>query len=337
MRWFENGTRKSRQFKTEADAKAFSRSLVQEELFAEYTVTPEERVWLKRINETGVSLNDLLTHASRIAAGRKDCPAHAAKDQFLADCRRRNLRPATLAHYEGMLSRFLDGRGGSVRSLTRSDVRGWIEYAYNQPASRYTARTPVMAWLRWCARQGYCDPAVWRDPLKFETPLGDQVIPGILRPGELYLLLKRLPEKHRFPLALCCLTGIRPDGEVGRLRWENFDFRRKVITVTGKTRRERQLHDLPDVVWKWAKAYRSEGKVLQTTYRHWRAAIRKHFWRRWPNDASRHSFASYGYHHLGPERTVELMGHEAGYGMFAKRYKANARAWSAKLWFTISP
>ncbi len=49
-----------------------------------------------------------------------------------------------------------------------------------------------------------------------------------------------------------------------------------------------------------------------------------------PKDVLRHSFASYGYHYLGAEHTVEILGHIGGFGIFAKHYKELANAADAK-------
>ncbi len=50
-----------------------------------------------------------------------------------------------------------------------------------------------------------------------------------------------------------------------------------------------------------------------------------------------HSFGSYGYYYLGAERTIDLMGHVGGYGLFSRHYKNNASEWTARLWFSIQP
>lgn len=56
-----------------------------------------------------------------------------------------------------------------------------------------------------------------------------------------------------------------------------------------------------------------------------------------PHDVLRHSFASYGYHYLGAEKTVEILGHVGGFGVFAKHYKGLATPAQAKRYFEIAP
>lgn len=47
--------------------------------------------------------------------------------------------------------------------------------------------------------------------------------------------------------------------------------------------------------------------------------------------------ASYGYHELGIETTVEILGQESGYEVFKRYYKAMVIPADAKAFFTISP
>lgn len=358
----KNKERTTRHFATREAAERYRRDLAGDEMLGEdLAVTPEERLALARLRAAGITTADLLRIASNAPARPDAPPLHAAATEYLADCRARNLRPATVTRYRNMLARFCRGREGELPShITRDSVLSFLLYAYQSDSSRQTARTPLLAFLRWCARKGYADPSRWREPIKWDIWLNDEHSIGILRPGQVRVLLNRLAPRLRLPLALCCLTGIRPKGELERLRWEHVDFRARTITLPGsvtKTRQGRVLADLPPVVWDWLRAYRGEGKILPITYRHFRAAIRKAMAGqraakskrgrparkeippvgRWPHDATRHSFASYAYHTLGIERTIEIMGHVGGYGLFAKRYKACARAWTARLWFTIKP
>lgn len=371
--YWESDLRKTAHFKKRGEAKAFAREQGIEEELGDLKITGEERMAIVRIRNAAqaaeVPLQQLvdvaLSEATRKRVSQRS--VQEAADAFLKDGQARNLRSSTLSHYAGMLRRFCRGRESrNVESITRAELMEWILGTYANEDSRDTARTPLMAWLRWCGRQGFVDPDRWRDPLRWQESLSDDRAIGILRPAQLRLLLRRLPQQHRFPVALCCFTGIRPKGELDRLRWEHIDERRRVIELPGsvsKIRRGRTLHDLPPVVWEWIAWERrrlkrdAHGRILRSTYRNFREAVRKAMngqraapskhgrparqeipsLGNWPRDATRHSFGSYGYHVLGIEQTVELMGHIGGYKMFASRYKASSRAWTARLWFTIRP
>lgn len=349
--WSEDGKRKTRHFATKGQAHGHAREIGIDLALPDLAVSTEERMLVARLRiaaeAAGVSISTIAEAAVELARkrSRHSVEIVEAVKAFLADCERRNLRRATLAHYRGMLRRFAEAHDGPVEALTRDHVAAWICARYRVEESRQTARTPLMVWLRWCGRQGWADVSRWRDPLRWETRREDGGKVGILRPGVARVLIDRLPEKHRFALALACLTGIRP-AELARMNWAMIDTRRRVIELpaaAAKIRRGRTLSDLPPAVWRWVEwermQGRGEGRVMACNYRNWRQIIRDRMagLGDWPHDATRHSFASYGYHILGPARTVEIMGHVGGYGLFASRYKACARAWTAGLWFGLRP
>jgi integrase len=354
--YWEGGKRKTRHFFSKGDASIFAKEYGMEAALPALAVTTEERILLATIRQAaeraGVSIESVAEAAVDLAKRQSvrmvDCPEAAAL--YLAECDRRNLRPATIAHYRQMVVSFAGGRG-YVRDLTRADVSDWICARYQVEESRRTARTPLMAWLRWCGRERMADPERWREPLRWATTLGDDHAVGILRPAVFRLLVRALPPHYRFALALACLTGIRPI-EMMRMDWSMINRRSRSITLPGsatKIRRSRVLSDLPPAVWQWVEwerarlreAGKEAGRIVPCNYRNWRERIRQtmreHDLGDWPHDATRHSFASYGYHVLGAERTVELMGHVGGYGLFAKRYKGTARACIARLWFGVLP
>lgn len=346
----DGGKRKTRHFRTLNEAAVFAREQGLEDSIPEMRISVDERMALVRLRAAAtsadVSLDQVVDAAIEMASQRKSKSVDMfdAIKAYLEDCERRNLRPATMAHYRGMLSRLLRPYHGAVRNLRRDQVRDWITGMYDTEESRRTARTPVMAFLRWCGRQGWADANLWRDPLKWQVRLSDEREIGILRPAHLWLLFKRIPVNLHFTIALLAFTGLRPKGELTRVSWSMIDRRRRLIDLPGsatKIRRGRVLQGLPDVFWEWVEWERQRqgelvGRVLPITYRNFRAHLSK-TGVPWPHDATRHSFASYGYHSLGLERTVEIMGHIGGFRMFASRYKAAASPEAARLWFSVRP
>lgn len=63
------------------------------------------------------------------------------------------------------------------------------------------------------------------------------------------------------------------------------------------------------------------GPIFPYSYATYRR-IRKLVSVKIPKDGLRHSMASYGYHELGIETTVEILGQESGYEIFKRHYKA---------------
>ena len=56
-----------------------------------------------------------------------------------------------------------------------------------------------------------------------------------------------------------------------------------------------------------------------------------------PRNALRNSFASYGVHFLGIEKTLEQMGHIDGGTTLLRHYRERTKATEAKHWFSLSP
>jgi integrase len=346
----DGAARSTRHFSTRVEAQIFLTEISVEAAIPDLAISVDERVLISRLRSlaasTGTPMADLADAALDMARGRgrKQQDLTQALGAYLAQCESRNLRPATIRHYRVILTPFAKCHPGDVAAINRQQVIDYICSRYQVEESRKTTRTPLMAFFRWCARQGYCDPNRWRDPLKWRVNMRDDAKIGIMRPAHLRLLLQRLPERLQVVVALLAYTGIRPAGELARLRWDMIDARRRVIDLPGhatKTRRGRVLHGLPDIVWEWVEHERKrqgqlDGPVLPMTYRNFRQAIRK-AGVPWSHDVTRHSFASYAYHVLGLESAVETMGHIGGFRMFASRYKASARPWTARLWFSCRP
>ena len=72
-----------------------------------------------------------------------------------------------------------------------------------------------------------------------------------------------------------------------------------------------------------------EGPIFPYSYATYRR-IRKLVSVKIPKDGLRHSMASYGYHELGIETTVEILGQESGYEVFKRHYKAMVSPADAK-------
>ena len=106
---------------------------------------------------------------------------------------------------------------------------------------------------------------------------------------------------------------------------------------TAKMGNWRNISNLPETAWSWLEAYMpKEGPIFPYSYATYRR-IRKLLSVKIPKDGLRHSMASYGYHELGIETTVEILGQESGYEVFKRHYKAMVTPDDAKAFFSISP
>ena len=120
---------------------------------------------------------------------------------------------------------------------------------------------------------------------------------------------------------------------------EDIDIKTRSIKIpeeTAKMGNWRNISNLPETAWRWLEAYMpKEGPIFPYSYATYRR-IRKLVSVKIPKDGLRHSMASYGYHELGIETTVEILGQESGYEVFKRHYKAMVSPADAKAFCKIS-
>ncbi len=253
---------------------------------------------------------------------------HWAIDQYLKDGERKGWRNDTLRTREQRLNRmgqFLGDVG--MKSITRQEVIKFIEEAGTNTL-RQTWCNDVVCFFNWCGNED--QGRKWVPPyhfskLKWSRLKEDETTVGILYPDEVEDLLGDILEKYRAGFALAFFAGIRPMGELDRLRWDDINFRRERIIIEGKaakTRKRRVLSDLPANLWAWLEKYKKgKGPVIHS-YPGFHQARRRACKRleiKYPPDGARHSFASYGYWR-GEEWCRRTMGHTQTSDVFHRVY-----------------
>jgi integrase len=162
---------------------------------------------------------------------------------------------------------------------------------------------------------------------------------GILTPYDLARVLGRAPEKTRLFIALGAFTGMR-SSEILRLDWREVNFARGFITVSpekAKTATRRLVPILPNTM-QWLANYRNKDGLVFSTRRDADKAIAfaKGCGIRWPNNALRHSYATYRLAATADAARVALeMGNSPQKLM--RNYRELADESEAEAWFSISP
>jgi integrase/recombinase XerD len=150
-------------------------------------------------------------------------------------------------------------------------------------------------------------------------------------------------------LVIGFFAGCRPDGEIEKLEWPDFDPVDGVLTVRAeisKTARRRFIK-LSENALSWLDAYRSRGGVFTGKIVPYATTRRLRAHRalnrvaagviRWPNSAMRHCFASY---HLAKfediGRLTLMTGHSSPTMLWNHYYKAVPKAEAEKFW-SINP
>jgi integrase len=160
----------------------------------------------------------------------------------------------------------------------------------------------------------------------------------ILRPKELDQLLKKADAEATLYLALGAFTGLR-SAELIRLEWHDINFDRDHIIV-GKEKSKtatRRLVPIQPNLMQWLLPYRGlTGRIFSSEHAADRtiAFAKKHV--KWPNNALRHSYATY---RLATTQDAAKVALEMGNSptMLFTNYRELADEQDGKAWFAIAP
>jgi integrase len=160
----------------------------------------------------------------------------------------------------------------------------------------------------------------------------------ILRPQELAKLLDEADAEAALYLALGAFTGIR-SAELIRLEWSDINFERRHIIVA-KEKAKTAAHRLVPVqsnLMEWLMPYRGRtGRVFVSEHAADRtiAFAKRHV--DWPNNALRHSYATYRLAAIKDAAAVALEMGNSPAKLFTN-YRELADEREAKEWFSIVP
>jgi integrase len=348
--YYEGDDRKYKRFDTKREAKQFAAEV--RGGYGELIVSIEDRALLtvmrRAATGAGVEMGDAVRRfLMDLERSTADVDAGAALQWFTADCQARGLRARTVTNYSFFVGALLDAIGKmSVSEIRREMVMRWVIGAYQGQKSRDTARAYVMGWLRWCERKGWTRER-WTDALDVGSVMRDEKRVPILDPGAFERVIRNAQANIRPALALMAFAGIRPEEVVSvdkaGLDWKHIDMNARRVEIPGavaKTRAYRVLDGLPGNVWSWLGEWKKrEGPVCPVQHQAFsraRARAAQSAGVEWKPDVLRHSFASYAFHQIGVERTIEVLGHTSP-NMFFRHYKGSGSAEAAKAWFGIEP
>lgn len=350
VRWRSGGKLYRKRFKSRGDAEVFAETLREEAILPDaYRFSPDERsvfATIKALCErVSMPLTDALDFvrtgiSSKAVAG---CSWTDAEQAFIDDAERRGARASTVRFYRSQLGLFADRE--NIQNIAEVDAECAERYLAGILSPEHAKRA-LRAFFNFCKTQKW----VAVNPFELaKTPrrLKEFAAPSILSVADTERLMSTVPPKWTPAVAIMAFAGVRPN-ELASLdgaevvRVGDIDFAARKITIraeVSKVRRVRILTGLPANLWAWIEPLRglpAEHNVAPASYDVWRR-VKRNSGVKLPKDVLRHSFASYAYHHIGAERTVEILGHVGGFGVFAKHYKGLADADSAAGYFAIFP
>jgi integrase len=219
------------------------------------------------------------------------------------------------------------------------NIERWLRMQNVRARARNNIRASIVTLFHFARKQGYLPKgsATEADDVARAKDRGGPT--GILTPVELASILKKAPEKVRLFIGLGAFAGMR-SSEILRLDWSDINFQRQFITVAAEKAKTatRRLVPILSNLRLWLTSYRGQTGRLFSTRRDADRAI--HFAKQcgveWPNNALRHSYATYRLALVADAARVALeMGNSPQKLM--RNYRELVDKREAEAWFSIKP
>jgi integrase len=284
----------------------------------------------------------LLSAVKEYAARRRhvaDKRVREIVDELLAAKERDRLSKRYIETLRGHLRRFAAAFETNIGSITAKLIEEWLASQKIGPRARNNIRTSVVTLFHFARGRGYLpkgQPTEVEDVPRAKDR-GGKI--GILTPKRLASLMTKATRNVRLYFALGAFTGMR-SSEILKLEWSDVNFERKHITVSpekAKTATRRLVPIQPNLM-QWLAPYRGRSGRLFNSRRDADKAIAfaKGQGIEWPDNALRHSYATYRLAAVSDTARVALeMGNSPQKLM--TNYRELADEHDAKAWFAISP
>ncbi len=235
---------------------------------------------------------------------------------------RKDRRKRTITDFRYICNRLIKRCKGlankRIRNITAIQCKEYIETAFDTPRQRMKAKLILAGVFSTSQKRGWCN----NNPISnMDTIIVQERRIAILKKDEIKSLLK---EAERYnngsclaAIGLMLYAGIRPH-EVTKIKWAQIDLERRHIYLlpehskTGGARRTTIYNPLFQILKKCN--YDHDKAICPRNWlKHWREIRRNAGWgqnKPWPQDALRHTFASY---HLEQFKNFEQLQYELGH------------------------
>ncbi len=277
----------------------------------------------------------LLAH---IAATKKSCTAAELAGKLIAAKRADGASQRYLSDLKSRLTRFGDDFNGQVvASITTARLNEWLRGLNLSPVSRNNYRRVLAVAFSFAVNEGYAPENV---ALKTAEAKVVDSSPGILTIGQLTRLLESASPDVTPYIAIGAFAGLRR-AELERLDWSDLDFDSDLIEVTAqnsKTARRRHVKMQPNLRAWLLPLRKHNGMVVSDEFRkHFGDARAAAGITEWPDNALRHSFASYHLAHFKNSAALALeMGHTNS-DMIFRHYRELVKPREAERFWSIRP
>jgi integrase len=352
--WPKIGKGRNRQFfkdKTEAE------TVLQQKLIAQenYGVTglslndrqrAEYLESVEKLQPFGVTIRDAVNfYLPHLEAINRTCTAAELVDELLKIKEADGASARYLSDLRSRLTQFSDSFDGkSVAEITSPQIDEWLRSLSDKdtgkrlsPVTRNNFRRVLMVAFNFAKDRGYCivNPAEKTARAKvIETVIGILTVDQTAR-----LLENAAPELVPY-VAIGAFAGLRR-AELERLDWREIDLQSNLIEVTAskaKSARRRFVRVQPNLT-RWLQPYvQISSNVTPPNYRELLDAAREAAGiQEWPQNALRHSFASY---HLARFSDAAALALELGHtnsNLVFQHYRQLVKPKQAERYWKIVP
>jgi integrase len=348
--------RNRRFFKSKAEAKSFlQQKLVEQQNYgtAGMAFTERQRAeyleCAEKLGPFNVTLRDAVNfYLPHLEATNRTCTAAELVAEILKAKKTDGASARYLSDLKSRLTQFSKSFDGKpVAEITSTDVDQWLRGLSDTetgtplaPTTRNNFRRVLIVAFNFARDHGYC---VANPAAKSAKAKQIDAAAGILSVEEMSRLLEKADEDLIPYIAIGGFAGLRR-AELERLDWKEIDLNGdRLIEVTArkaKSARRRFVEITPNLA-EWLKPYaKKQGKVTPVGYRKLLRKARKDAGiQAWPNNALRHSFASYYLAHFQREGAGKLageMGHTNANLVF-QHYRQLVRPKAAKQYWSLTP
>jgi integrase len=286
------------------------------------------------------TIMDAVEHyVAHLKASEKSCSAEQLVDELIAAKRADG---ASQRHVDDLnrLNIFADKFDGEpVATITSAEIEDWLRSLPVSPVTRNHYRRLMVLAFNFAVQRGYATSNPAKKTAKAREP---KTKPNILTLDQASALLENASLEIRPHIAIGLFAGLRR-AEIERLDWSEIDFDSGHIEVTAeksKSKRANRFVTIQPNLREWLIPLRKlRGNVTpQENFRELfdqageAAGIDE-----WPDNALRHSFASYHVAHFKDAKALALeMGHTDS-GMLFNHYRALVKPKDAERYWNIQP
>jgi integrase len=342
----EAGKRRRWYFATKGEAAAHC-ELKNQQARKQGTEGAEFPSWLRvmasechaRLTEHKCTIKDATEHLlAHIAATKKSCTASELVEKLIAAKKTDGASQRYLEDLQSRLNRFAaDFDGQVIATITSAKLDDWLRDLNASPVTRNNYRRLLTVAFNYAVQRGFATNNPAENTSKAKEKTG---APGILTVSETARLLESTSADVLPYIAIGAFAGLRR-AELERLDWQDVHFDSDLIEVTAekaKTARRRFVKMQPNLREWLLPVRKRKGEVVRDNFRkrfdeaRTTAGIAE-----WPDNALRHSFASYHLAHFKDAAALALdMGHMDS-GMIFNHYRELVKPKDAERYWNIRP